>query len=345
MTTLVTGATGLVGLNLVRKLVSQGERVRIFARPSKHPRLGLDDLDVEHAAGDVTDQESIEKAMKGVARVYHVAGNTSQGPWRSVRRRLEEVNVGGTENVCAAARKAGVERLVHTSSIAAIGYGPRENPATEETVWNFGRLGGPYYDTKRAAEHVVSKHVEAGLDAVIVNPGYMFGPWDVKPTSGFPVLMAAQRKRGIPLYPTGGGINVLDVEDAAQGHILAMQKGKRGERYILGNENLTWREVFTLANEVSGKPPPWLPVNLFVAYPFGLLLNVIGRFAPHTFDNYNTLTLRAGATGHYVSAKKALTELGLPVTPVKKSMEKALEWFRSHDYFQLPQRRTRARSR
>jgi dihydroflavonol-4-reductase len=332
MTTLVTGATGFVGLNLVRKLVERGEKVRIFARPSKRPRKGLDGLDVEQAAGDVTEKESVRAAMKDVRRVYHVAGVTKQGPWNSVRKWLKQVNVQGTDNVCSAALEAGVERLVHCSSIAAIGYGPLEKPATEEQAWNLGVLGSPYYDTKRDAEAVVRHHLEKGLDAVIVNPGFMIGAWDVKPTSSMVVLEAARRKKGIPIYPTQGGINALDVEDAVLGHISAMEKGKKGERYILGNENVKWGDLFAMANEVAGKPAPWLPVPLIPSYPFALVCNLLGWFLPDAFDNFNTTTLRASSIGAYVSPEKARRELGLPATPLKKSMERALAWFQSNGY-------------
>jgi dihydroflavonol-4-reductase len=329
---LVTGATGFVGLNLVRKLVERGERVRIFARPQAKPRKGLEGIEVEQAAGDVTEPETLAAAMSGVRRVYHVAGVTAQGPWRSTRRWLKKVNVVGTDNVCKAARDAGVERLVHCSSIAAIGYGPLEQPATESQSWNLGRLASPYYDTKRDAETIVQHHVEQGLDAVIVNPGFMVGAYDVKPTSSLIVLEAARRRGGIPIYPTRGGINALDVEDAALGHIFAMEKGKKGERYILGNENISWRALFTLANEVAGKPPPWLPVSVVPTYPFALVFNAIGWFAPDRFDNFNTTTLRAGAIGHYVSPEKARRELGLAATPLRKSMERALDWFQKNGY-------------
>ncbi|HZU97930.1 MAG TPA: NAD-dependent epimerase/dehydratase family protein [Planctomycetota bacterium] len=336
MTTLVTGATGFVGINLVRRLVAKGEKVRIFARPSPMPRKGLEGLDVEQAAGDVTDAESVAAAMKGVRRVYHVAGLTSQGPWNSVRRRLKAVNVGGTDNVCEAARKEGVERLVHCSSVAAIGFGPLEKPATESQTWNLGRLASPYYDTKRDAEFVVQKHVEQGLDAVIVNPSLMIGPYDVKPTSSEVVLRAARMKKGIFFYPKQGGMNALDVEDAVFGHIAAMEKGKKGERYILGNENLTWRGLFTLANEVCGKPAPWLPLSLLPTYPVALVGNALGFFAPERFDSFNTAILRAGLVQHYVSPEKARRELGLPATPLKDAMKKALVWFQENGY--LPPR-------
>jgi dihydroflavonol-4-reductase len=334
MTTLVTGATGFVGINLVRKLVERGEKVRAFARPSSRPRRGFEGLDIETAPGDVTEKETVRAAMKGVRRVYHVAGVTAQGPWRSTRRWLKKVNVEGTDNVCEAALEAGVERLVHCSSIAAIGYGPPEKPATEDQTWNLGSLGSPYYDTKRDAEAAVRRSIEKGLDAVIVNPGFMIGAYDVKPTSSQVVLEAARRKKGIPIYPVRGGINALDVEDAVLGHVAAMEKGRKGERYILGNENITWRALFTLANEVAGKPAPWLPVSLIPAYPFALVCNVIGLLKPDWVDNFNTATLRAGSILHCVSPEKARRELGLPATPLRASMEKALAWFRSNGYLE-----------
>ncbi len=327
---LVTGGTGLLGLNIVRQLATAGERVRVLVRPSAQPRLGLEDIEVEQAPGDVTDAESVRRAMQGVRQVYHVAALTWQGPWQSVRRQMEAVNVGGTEIVARAALEAGVERLVHTSSTVAIGHGTLEQPATEESAWNFEGFG-PYYDTKHEAEAVIHRFIGEGLDAVIVNPGYMLGPWDIKPTSGTMLLEAARTPFGIPFY-TGGGNNLCDVEDVAEGHRLAMEKGVAGRRYILANENLPYREIFTLVNRAVGKPPPRLRMPKTLLLGVAPLLDAVGYFMPERMDKYNSSTVRAGETGLYVSPERAVRELGLKSTPVEQSLEKAVRWFRDHGY-------------
>lgn len=331
MVTLVTGGTGLLGLNVVRKLAARGEKVRLLVRPSKKPRLGLDGLDLEIAPGDITDRESVQKAMKGASKVYHLAALTWQGPWQSVRKQLEEVNVGGTNTVCEEARRAGIERMVYCSSTVAVGKGTLEEPVTETSQWNLHGYG-PYYDTKRAAEELVHRFIEKGLPAVITNPGFMLGPWDVKPTSGTIITEAARMPYGVPMYTKGGGNNICDVEDVAEGHLLAMEKGRIGERYILANENLSYKDIFTLANAVCGKKPPGVGIPIWVFAPVMPILDAIGYFFPDAMDNYNSSTIRSGGMGLYASPQKAIRELGLNTTPPRKSMEKALRWFKEHGY-------------
>lgn len=331
MTTLVTGGTGLVGLNVVRMLAARGERVRLLVRPAKKPRLGLADLAVEQAPGDVTDEASVRAAMRGVKRVYHIAALTYQGPWKSVRRQLEAVNVRGTEIVARAALEANVERLVYTSSTVAVAGGLPEAPATEESVWDLDGLA-PYYDTKREAELVMLSFVKQGLPAVVVNPGYMLGPWDVKPTSGTMLIEAAKQPYGIPLYPTGGGNSFTDVEDVARGHLLAMERGRVGERYVLAGHNLRYRDFFTLVNRSLGKPPPRLAFPRGLSAVLGPLFDGIGYFIPERMDNYNSSVMRSGHVGLCASSAKAVDELGYAISPLEGAIEKALAWFREYGY-------------
>jgi dihydroflavonol-4-reductase len=331
MTTLVTGGTGLVGLNVVRMLAARGEDVRLLVRPSAKPRLGLDDLAVAQAPGDISDEASVRAAMRGVKRVYHIAALTYQGPWQSVRTQLERVNVGGTAIVARAALAAGVERLVYTSSTVAVASGLPESPATEESAWDLGGLA-PYYDTKRAAELVMLDYVKQGLPAVIVNPGYMLGAWDVKPTSGTMLIEAARSPLGIPLYPTRGGNSFTDVEDVARGHLLAMEKGRVGERYVLAGHNLRYRAFFTLVNRMLGKPPARLAFPRGVSAVLGPLFDGIGHFIPERMDNYNSSVMRSGHVGLCASSGKAVRELGYAISPLEGAIEKALAWFRAQRY-------------
>ena len=194
----VTGGTGFLGVNLIRSLAADGHRIRALVRPTSK-RLGLDLENVEFVQGDVTDLDSVRRGMDGCDQVYHVAGWVQFTPWgmKTARR----VNVEGTENVCRTALEIGVGRVVHTSSIAAVGHGPIDAPANEETVWNLGHLRVPYYETKHEAEVVVQRYVRQGLDAVIVNPGYIVGPYDSKPTGGRLLIRIVTRRAACVSLP------------------------------------------------------------------------------------------------------------------------------------------------
>jgi len=323
---LVTGGTGLVGTNLVRLLAKREERFRVLIRPTSD-RSGLAGLNAEEALGDVTDYSSVRAAMKGVRKVYHVAGMVAFA--QSRRSLIRTVNVQGTDNICRAALEEGVERLVHTSTVSAIAEATKDNPATEDSPYNLARYRIPYNDTKREAEDVVRKYIKKGLDAVIVNPGFMVGAWDIKPSSGKAILSIA--RFGMPFYSSGGTI-YLDVEDAALGHILAMEKGRTGERYILGTENLSLREFFTMVAEVVGRRPPFIPVLYPVAMSFALLGNVLGRIWPKELEDLNTGLIKSGYLETYVSQAKAVRELGLPQNPVRAALVRAWNWFKENGY-------------
>jgi len=327
MKILVTGATGLVGVNLVRRLCKDGYDVRVLVRRNSN-RKGFEGIRVEEVIGDVRDYESVKNAMKGVRYVYHVAGVVDMS--RFFKKEMENVNIKGTENVCRAALESGVERLVHTSTISAVGTGPsKDQPWDENCEWNFGPLNNPYCTTKYEGEKVVHSYVKKGLNAVIVNPAYMFGPWDIKPTSGRMIVTIA--KYGIPGYP-GGGNNFVDVEDVVEGHLLAMAKGKTGERYILANENLTYKEIFTIIAEVVGRKPPRFYIPKSILVPVSYIGDILGIFAPDTFKDFNSSTVSFGYTTQYVTAKKAIKELGFKQTPVRVAVEKAYRWFKDNGY-------------
>ncbi len=323
----VTGGTGLVGANIVRKLVQRGEKVKVLCRKTSN-KLPFQDLkNVQITDGDVTAYESVHEGMKDCKSVYHVAGVVDMS--RFNRKLVFDVNVGGTENVCRAALAHGVKRLVHTSSTSATGTGTKENPATETSVFDFGHLNSPYHDSKKKAEDVVLKYVKSGLDAVIANPSTMFGEWDIKPSSGKIVMYAA--RFGMPAYPTGSN-NFIDVEDAAEGHLLAMEKGKTGERYILGNENLFYKEFGEKLCRAVGKPAARIPLLYPVAMTLGRAGDVLGRFFPRAFEDFNSNTLKLSFQHHCVSPEKARKELGLPQNPVEHALEKAYRWFKKYNY-------------
>jgi len=326
MKTLITGATGLLGGNVARVLAEDGSgEVRIFCREGSD-RSAVEGLDVEVCYGDVRDRGAVERAVNGVGRVIHCAASVSQ--WRPNLAMMKEVNVGGTVNVLEAALAAGVERVVHVSTVDTLGLSSREDPADES--WeheSMAAFGNPYIDTKYEADQRAMEIHERGLDLVVVKPTYMIGEWDVKPTSGQMILEVAKGR--VKAYP-GGGNNFVDVLDVARGILLAMDKGASGESYILANQdgNLTYKEMLTLIAEVVGAGPPRFALPYAVAVGGGYALDVIGRLFGLEPD-VNSVTARMGFAPHYFTPAKAIRELGIPQSPIGDAVERAAKWFRS----------------
>ncbi len=327
MRILVTGGTGFLGVNLVRLLVDRGQQVRLLVRANSS-RLGLDSDLIEFVRGDLTDAASVREATRGCDQVYHLAAWVQISPWGIDTAR--QINVQGTRNVCRAALEFGVRRMVHTSSIATMAGGTLEEPADEETEWNLGELRVPYYRTKREAEQVVLEHVDQGLDAVIVNPTYLVGPWDVKPSAGRMLIHVVTGR--LRFYPSRGGINYVDVRHAAAGHLLAMERGIAGERYLLGGENLSFASFLSRVTAIAGVPTPRLAIPYAVAYPAAAAGSIAGRIFPRLFRDLNLCVLRSAFLEHYVSSAKARRVLTFEVTSIDKAIEDAIAWFGEHGY-------------
>lgn len=332
MNIFVTGATGLVGANVVRLLVKEKMgKVRVLVRPTSN-LLSLKDLPVEVVHGDVTDARSVEEGMKGCDLVYHVAGYVYMGERPGEVKRLYEVNAGGTKNVCKAALKLGVKKLVHTSSDSTTGWPKKPGEVADETTDNshLDHDGLPYARSKKKGEDIVFRYVKKGLPAVIVNPSFMIGEWDVKPSSGRIIVLA--KKIGIPFYPMGG-TNVIDVQDAAQGHLLAMEKGEVGERYILGHRNMSFRELLTLIHKVVGRRPPFIPLYEAPAKLFARLVQPFSRLLPAELqDVVSPKAVETGSKSRIVSSAKAISSLGIAQSPVEEAIERAYRWFRQNGY-------------
>ncbi|MBI2568469.1 MAG: cbb3-type cytochrome oxidase assembly protein CcoS [Candidatus Schekmanbacteria bacterium] len=323
---LVTGATGLVGGNLVRELVGRGERVRVLARLTSRQGHLAELAGIEWVQGDITDAASLSAACAGIRRVYHCAALVSM--WPGDAGAMMAVNAGGTENMLAAARAGGVERFVHCSSVDAIGLPePGGPPATESTPWNWEHMGVAtgYARSKLAAQDRVLAAVAQGLDAVIVNPALMFGPYDQKPSSGRMILEVA---RGWLVAFPGGGNNVVDVRDVAAAMVAAAERGRCGELYILGNANMTYREIFSVMADVTGVAPPWLPVPRLVGIAAGMAAEAFGWLTGKPVE-LNRESARMGFVEHYYDASKARRELGLAASPVRGAVESAVAWLRS----------------
>jgi dihydroflavonol-4-reductase len=320
---LVTGATGLVGGNIARALRDDGWDVAVTVRSDVRALAGLT---VDRVAADLADEPGLTAAMRGCDAVFHAAAAVWIG--RTGRADLERVNVAGTETVCRAARDARVRRLVHVSSVDALGIRTLAEPADEDTPPNMGWLDCAYVDTKCAAEAVVLRYAGDGLDAVVVNPAYMLGPWDVKPSSGR-MLLAVHGGQAV-LAP-GGGNCFLDVRDAARGAILALERGVSGRRYILGGENLPYLDAWTRFAKILGVRPPLGRAPAWGARLVGAAAGLWTR-AGFREPDVNPVSAAMGELPHYFSSARAKAELGFPDTDLDRAVTDAFAWFRANGY-------------
>ncbi len=321
---LVTGASGLLGNNLVRLLSSQGRQVRALLRSPEKAVYVQNIPGVEYVIGDVLQTDSLHAACEGVERVYHCAALVSM--WPPAERRVHAVNVQGTRNMLAAARAQDVGRFVFCSSVDAIGLPEHGEASDESTPWNWDRLGvdNPYARSKYLAQQAVLEAAAQGMEAVVVNPAYMFGAYDLKPSSGKMILaLASGTVRG---YPSGGN-NFVDVQDVAQAMTVAAERGRKGELYILGHENLSYRAIFTLIAEELGVAPPRLPIPYSAAMVGGYAGTLWGKLTRREPSVHTTIA-RMGYVPHYYTSRKAVTELGMPQTPVRVAVRRAIDWFR-----------------
>jgi dihydroflavonol-4-reductase len=319
MTTLVTGATGLVGSHVTRLLVARGDAVRVLVR-ERSPRDELDGLEVELAYGDVLDRASVRRAMRGVQRLFHVAGITSL---RASADRVFAVNVGGTRIVLEEALRAGVARVVHTSSVAAVGPAVRGSTADEDQVFRAGRYGLPYVNAKHEAELEAMRLAAHGLPVVIVNPAHVFGAGDRHRSST--ELVRRFLSRSIPAY-VDGALNIVDAEDVAQGHLLADERGEVGERYILGNRNFTLDRLFADLARLSGVEPPALKLPLGAA----LALARAAELAPGR-PAVTTIEVRASSLWWAFRSTKAKRELDWRPAHHEDTLQTTIDWYRERE--------------
>ena len=322
---LITGGAGFLGTRLTEALVGRGHEVRLVSRrPPQHSFLA--NLPVEHVVGDILDPASLDRAMRGCAAVFHCAGLVSYDPKKSAMMR--EMNVVGTKNVGEAALRNGVRRLVQTSSVAAIGVNTDPRAAmTEATPFNARPLGMAYFDTKYDAEQELHKLRARGLDYVIVNPGSILGPRDTRKKGQ--VYAGLIYKLNPPISPPGGNAFV-DIEDVVAGHILAWEKGRTGERYILGGENLAFADLIARVNALIGRRPPRfrLPVAA-MTFVAGLL--ALARLGGVKANITPALVRRIGTWYLFVDSAKAKRELGYAPRPVDEALRKTLDWLRTEN--------------
>jgi dihydroflavonol-4-reductase len=341
MESCVTGANGFIGAHLVRRLCQRGDRVRALCRAGADTRL-IDDLLRSGAAvrvtADITCPEELDPALVGVRRLFHVAGEVSY--WGRDRPRLWRVNVRGTRNVLAAALRAGVERVVHTSSVGAVGVPPTQGPpATETFPWNAGSLRLPYFTAKRAAEELAQQACEAGLDVVLVNPAYVVGPGDIRIHDGN--IIIDMHRGTVPLCPVGGNCWV-DVEDVVEGHLLAEAHGRAGRRYVLGGENLSYREVLGRVAALLGVRPPPLALSPLVSHALAPVYELLASLR----GSYPRITRQTAfllCQCMYFDSTRAQEELGFAGRPFQETLQRTVAWYREQGFLDRPVPRWRSR--
>lgn len=327
MKVFLTGATGFIGGNLVRMLLSDGYEVRALVRSGSDQR-NVAGLPLESVTGDLDNEQNLAEQIAGCDAVFHVAAHYSL--WIKDRGTIYRANVTGTKNLLAAAKTAGVKRFIHTSSVAAIGVPPAGTLANEETRTTVEALVSDYKKSKFLAEQAALEAARNGLDVVVVNPSTPIGAYDVKPTPTGDIVLRFLQNR-MPAY-VHTGLNLIDVDDVARGHILAWQKGRTGERYILGNRNLTLKEMLEMLAAITGKPAPSFAVPHFIPLAVAFVDEMIlARYFGKT-PQVSFYSVKMSQKAMYYDSSKAVRELGLPQSSIEGAIEKAVGWFEANGY-------------
>lgn len=323
----VTGATGFLGSHVARVLSDQGANLRLLVRRTSNLK-NLQGLNADTATGDLRDPSSLAQAMSGCDTVFHVAADYRL--WVRDPGEMYKSNVDGTRAVLEAARKNGVRRVVYTSSVATMGFTSDGRPADEESPVSLDDMIGHYKRSKFMAEQVALEAGRSGMNVVTLNPTTPIGEQDVKPTPTGRIVVDFL-KRKFPAY-VETGLNLVDVRECARGHVVALEKGKSGERYILGGENLTLKQILDRLGEITGLPSPSIKLPYFFAFATGVVDEMVtgrlfGGDPRATID-----TVRMGKKKMFASSAKAERELGWKVVPVEGALRRAVEWFRANGY-------------
>jgi len=325
MTTLVTGASGFLGSHVARQLVARGEDVRVLMRASSTNRA-VADLSLEYVTGDLRDPVSLDRAMNGVKRVFHVAADYRL--WARRSKEIYDSNVGGTKNLLAAAERAGVEQLIYTSTVATIAVDRPQLP-NEFTDAKLEEMIGHYKRSKWMAEKEVLKAAKDGAPVIVAMPTTPVGPWDWKPTPTGKIILDFLNGK-MPGY-VETGLNFVGVEECAAGHLLISEKGKIGERYLLGGENLTLKAMLDLLSKITGLPAPRLKIPhglaLGVAYANTVLSRLLGREPGIPVEG-----VKIARHMMFVDCSRAQRELGFQPGSVAAALERAVRWYEANGY-------------
>jgi dihydroflavonol-4-reductase len=327
MLAFITGATGFVGSHVARVLAGQGADLRLLVRAGSDTR-NLEGLNAERVIGDLRDPASIEQAMAGCDTVFHVAADYRL--WVRDPEQMYRANVEGTRTILDAACKNRVRRVVHTSSVATMGFTSNGHLANEDSPVKLESMIGPYKRSKFMAEQLALKAGASGMDVVVVNPTTPVGEQDIRPTPTGRIVVDFLKKK-FPAY-VDTGLNLVDVRECARGHLTALEKGRSGERYILGGENLTLKQILDKLGAITGLPSPKVRVPYVMALATGVVDEmvtgrILGREPRATID-----AVRMGRKKMIVSSAKAERELGWNPSPVEGALRRAVEWFRTHEY-------------
>ena len=327
MKAFVTGATGFLGSHVARVLGEQGADLRLLVRSTSNLR-NLEGIKAETATGDLRDSSSLEKGMSGCDTVFHVAADYRL--WVRDPAEMYRSNVDGTKAILDAARKHGVRRVVYTSSVATVGFTGNGHPADEDSPVSLADMIGPYKRSKFLAEQLAMEAGGSGMQVVVVNPTTPVGEQDVKPTPTGRIVVDFLKRR-FPAY-VETGLNLVDVRECALGHVVALEKGRPGERYILGGENLTLKQILDKLGEISGLPSPKVKLPYAFAFATGIVDETITGRLLHREPRATVDSVRMGKKKMFASCAKAERELGWKIVPVEAALRRAVEWFQANGY-------------
>jgi dihydroflavonol-4-reductase len=327
MLAFVTGATGFVGSHVARALAAQGADLRLLVRSGSDLR-NIQELQAERVMGDLRDAASLKKAVAGCDVVFHVAADYRL--WVRDPDEMYRSNVEGTKAILEAARESKVRRVVYTSSVATMGFQSNGHLANEESPVSLANMIGPYKRSKYMAEELAIEAGKSGMDVVVVNPTTPVGERDIKPTPTGRIVVDFLKKK-FPAY-VDTGLNLVDVAECAQGHIAALEKGRSGERYILGGENLTLKQILDRLADITGLPSPKIKVPYVVALATGVVDQVVTGYIRNREPRATIDAVRMGQKKMFVSSGKAEHDLGWKTVPVNAALRRAVEWFQANGY-------------
>jgi dihydroflavonol-4-reductase len=327
MLAFLTGATGFVGSHVARALVAQGADLRLLVRSGSDLR-NIQELQAERVVGDLRDAASLKKAVAGCEVVFHVAADYRL--WVRDPEQMYRSNVDGTKAILEAARENKVRRVVYTSSVATMGFQSNGHLANEDSPVSLANMIGPYKRSKFMAEQIAIQAGKSGMDVVVVNPTTPVGERDLKPTPTGRIVVDFLKKK-FPAY-VDTGLNLVDVAECARGHIAALEKGKTGQRYILGGENLTLKQILDKLAAITGLPSPKIRVPYAVALATGVVDQVFTGYIRRREPRATIDAVRMGRKKMFVSSGKAERDLGWRTLPVECGLRRAVEWFQANGY-------------